>query len=148
MRSISSDNASSEISFRAYQDNDYNSLKALLKEAGLFYPYWDGRSSLRKKLLRSPGSIIVAVNEKKVVGCQYAISEIGGFLVQLAVKKEFRGQGIGGKLLKRGEDFLRNKGAGEVIIWADSGNESLLNYYKKRGYKQGRNYTFFTKKLA
>ncbi|MDE1828571.1 MAG: GNAT family N-acetyltransferase, partial [Candidatus Micrarchaeota archaeon] len=137
MRKSQSKNSLSEIKLRAYEDKDYRSLREVLKEAGLFYRHWDSQASLRKKISISPGSVIVAVRDNKVIGCEYAISEIGGFLVQLAVRRQFRNQGVGERLLKAGEDFLKKKGVREVLIWADTNNANLLEYYKKRGYKLG-----------
>jgi len=135
------------IKLRRYQEKDFNPLRAVLKEAGLFYPHWDNPSSLKQKLRSSPGSVIVAVKDDKVIGCVYVLSEIGGSLAHLAVKAEFRTRGIGEQLLKTGEDFLRKRGVKEVVLWVNSKNTALHGYYRKRGYVQRNSYLRFTKAL-
>ena len=136
-----------EIKLRTYKEKDYNSLRAVLKEADMFYPTWDNRNTLKQKLSSSPGSVIVAVKDDKVIGCVYVLSEIGGSLAHLAVKADFRGQGIGEQLLRKGEDFLKKKGVKEVTLFVDSKNTSLHSFYKKRRYVQRSSYLRFTKTL-
>ncbi len=70
----------------------------------------------------------------KLVGYTIGSSYDGGvaFVYWLAVLKDFQHQGIGTKLLKAFEDFVKGYGYHSLQLNADERN---LDYYKKLGYE-------------
>lgn len=137
-----------KVTIRSYKDSDYPAVKSVLKEAGLFGKTWDTRSNLRKKIRTTPNSIMLAVSGKDVVGCIYAQTDgWNGQLYRLGVRRAYRNRGVGTKLMKTAERFLKKKGAAEVALWAESKNKGLHRYYKKRGYNVYGSYLLLWKKL-
>lgn len=121
---------------RVYKDSDYESVKRILVQGEMFDRVWDRRSNLRKKIKQNPGSIIVAIQNGKVVGCVYTISDgWEGFIFRLAVLKPYRKHGLGSTLLNRAELELKKLGIRETMLFVDSRKLGLQRYYKKRGYK-------------
>jgi ribosomal protein S18 acetylase RimI-like enzyme len=88
-------------------------MATLLEYFTLAKPYFD------------PQGLIVAEAEGRVVGFAHAgfgpsadekgLDQGVGILCVLAVRPEFRRQGIGSELLRRAEDYLRSRGARELL---------------------------------
>ncbi len=133
------------LTIKPYKDSDYARVSKILMQAKLFYAPWDSKESLKRKTRIFPGSVIIAANGKQIIGCVYVLTEIGGFICQLAVKKEFRGKGVGSSLLNAAEDYLIKNKVHEWILWTYDEREDLHNYYIKRGYRKRGKYSFFTK---
>ena len=51
------------------------------------------------------------------------------------VKAEYRNQGIGEKLLKRGIAWLQSQGVNEIVVAAAGGNERVLSLYQRCGFR-------------
>ena len=139
----------SKVKIRPYRSIDYAHLRRILEEADLFDKIWDSKANLKKKIRTRPKSIIVAVEDGKIIGCIYAQTDgWGGFLWRLAVSSQYRRQGVGTKLLNSAELFLKKKGVKEMALWVNSKNTGLHKYYKKRGYIASKNtFKFFYKRL-
>lgn len=60
--------------------------------------------------------------------------KINGYIYELFVIEEFRGNGISKRLLKAGIDHLKNKGYSEVRLNAYAGNHAI-KLYEKLGFK-------------
>ncbi|MFE7062195.1 GNAT family N-acetyltransferase [Sutcliffiella sp. NPDC057660] len=69
-----------------------------------------------------------------------------GWISLLLVSKEFQGQGIGSKLLKKAEAALENLGTKTIHLGRDvqhffpgvpSGYEAVIQWFEKRGYQTG-----------
>jgi ribosomal-protein-alanine N-acetyltransferase len=58
-----------------------------------------------------------------------------GHIKDLAVAPEFRGQGVGETLLKRGLQELSRQGARSVKLEVRRGNEAAINLYEKYGFE-------------
>jgi len=53
----------------------------------------------------------------------------------LYVKKEFRGKGLGKKLMEIADEYAKRKGAKRITLNVRKDNEPALNLYKKSGFK-------------
>ncbi len=138
------------IKIRDYKSVDYPSLKAVLEETDMFDSDWDTEQVLRSKIKTQPGSILVAEDNEKVVGCIYILFDYWqSFIFRLAVHKDLQGKGVGTKLLKAAESSLRKQGANGVsLLVREEELPRLSGYYEKRGYtKSTRKHKFFYKKL-
>lgn len=124
------------ITIRPYLPSDYNHVKALLQEADLYADTWESEDNLASIVKSNPDSIIVAEDQGKIVGNIFRIAygEKISFLFRLAVKKEYRNQGLATRMLAYVEDRARKKGIVELCLFADETNKDLQLFYKKRGW--------------
>lgn len=128
------------IKIRSYRKIDYSAVKAILQEANLFNEVWDSEANLSGMIEKDPQSIIVAVNDKSVVGNVFIIrygSKIA-WLFRLAVKKNYRNQGIGSQLIKHVQKIAKKRGANEVGFYVDANNLDLQAFYQKKRFKTSR----------
>lgn len=56
------------------------------------------------------------------------------YILDIAVRPERRGQGIGTKLMEKAHDYAREKGLRYIGLTVATGNENALNLYRKLGY--------------
>lgn len=92
---------------------------------------------------------LVAEEENKIMGLilGYELTEELIYLDLLTVKKEFRGKKIGEKLLMAFRNELRNLNYKDYFLIAPSFNKKTLNFYRKNGLIEGKQYTLFCDKL-
>lgn len=57
------------------------------------------------------------------------------FINALVVVESHRRQGIGKKLLKRADEWIKNRGINQIELSVYQFNQPAINFYKKRGYK-------------
>lgn len=84
----------------------------------------------------SPDCFFVAEHMGKVIGyiiCSYV--EDYGHIVSLAVRPEYRGRGVGRKLLEKAEETLRNRGVRIIILEVAVSNKIAYSLYRKMGYR-------------
>ncbi|MDH3364957.1 MAG: GNAT family N-acetyltransferase [Thermoplasmata archaeon] len=85
--------------------------------------------------------VIVAVHNGAIVGYVNPIVDdkeawIGG----LGVIPEYRGSGIGKRLMRAAEEDVRERGAEEILLEVIDGNTPALNLYHNLGYTERRTY--------
>jgi len=132
---------------RNYNPSDFPHVKAILEEGKLFYEQIDNAGALEKKIKQAPDTIIVAIEEERVVGTVVIIPDFFPFLFRLAVHPDFRKRGIGRQLMQRGEEILKSKGYDHVNILVASNDLELQEYYERQGYEKGKNYTWMFKEF-
>ncbi|MEM2727040.1 MAG: ribosomal protein S18-alanine N-acetyltransferase [Archaeoglobaceae archaeon] len=81
--------------------------------------------------------IFVADIGKKIVGYVVTmdIDQLRGKIVALAVRKEFRGSGIGEYLMRRAIERLKEKGKKEIGLEVRVSNQVAQKLYEKLGFK-------------
>jgi ribosomal protein S18 acetylase RimI-like enzyme len=120
-----------------YNDSMYEQLKDNLEHADLYDPDTDTRETLQKMIERDSKSILVAVDGGSVVGSVYLFEHRWeSFIFRLAVKPEYRNQGIGSSLMREAEKILKDRDAKYVSLFIRIDDENrLVPYYQKLGYK-------------
>lgn len=116
---------------------DYPAVRALWEamEKGVKVGRSDASDEIAKKVARDPDLFLVAENEGRIVG-----SVIGGYdgrrglLYHLAVARNARQQGLGGRLLDEIEARLRAKGCLKCYLMVTLDNPEVEEFYKKRGW--------------
>ena len=81
--------------------------------------------------------MIIYEEEQPISTCRFYFNEEKqSFIIgRIAVRKEYRGKGIGRKMLKEAEDIIRQDGGKSTMI---SGQVRVEKFYEKLGYqKQG-----------
>lgn len=117
--------------------DDYNAVRELWTgmDKGVRFGRSDEPDEVIKKLSRDPDLFLVADQDGSIIG-----SVIGGYdgrrglLYHLAVTKEFRGHGVGGRLLDEVEARLRAKGCLKCYLMVTPDNPEVENFYQKRGW--------------
>ena len=92
--------------------------------------------SIRKKVEVGVGLFFVAEAAGRLVGTVMAgYDGHRGWIYSLAVDTDFRKQGIGRALLRRAESALEKRGCVKINLQVGDGNEAVIGFYEKMGYK-------------
>jgi len=118
---------------------DYEKVIDLWKNAGegIQLRQSDNPEEIKKKLQRDPDLFIVAEIDQRIIG-----AVMGGFdgrrglMYNLAVKSEYRKQGIATKLTEILEARLRNKGCTRYYILVTKNNNEAIQFYETRGWEK------------
>ena len=136
------------IAYTNYTDEEYDELIELLKSCDLYDEPWETRENLKLKIERDPASIILAVDDKQVVGCVFIVVDGWiGMIWRLAVLDTYRKQGIGHELMQRAEILIKNRGVKESSIFVATSKEDLKDWYQKQNYTKTSDFTFMYKEL-
>ena len=120
---------------RNYADADFPQLEQLLKDAGIYYGPLDKRDILRKKIEHDPESIIVAEDNGKIIGTVFIIYDPwNSFVYHLGVHPDYRGQGLGNKLMDSAEGIFKTRGMNRPTLFIEEENQKAVEFYKKRGW--------------
>lgn len=135
-----------KVDIRNYSPADYEQVRGLLVEGGLYYESMDSPQRLQKKISMDPDSILVAMESERVVGT-VSLMEDGrmAFIFRLAVDPENRNRGIGKALMDEAERVLLRKGYKEINILVEEDNTELQEYYARQGYEKGNAYRWMAK---
>lgn len=96
-----------------------------------------------KKYLDNPScNILVAVSGEKVISlisyslkpCLFHASD-SCLIEELVVDKEYRKQGIAGRLIEKLMDEVKSKQCAEISVSTELNNEAAIAFYKKHGLK-------------
>ena len=88
--------------------------------------------------------LVVVEDDGKVIGCgfgqirknaHYYQQEQFGYIGMMSVLENYRGQGLGGKIIEALFDFFRQKNIKEVKLQVVAGNEGAIRSYEKMGFK-------------
>ncbi|MEW6403290.1 MAG: GNAT family acetyltransferase [Chloroflexota bacterium] len=95
----------------------------------------DTPAEIQKKLERDPDLFLVAESDGCVIG-----TVIGGYdgrrglIYHLAVKREFRANGLGSQLMTEVENRLRAKGCLKCYLIVLADNEDAMRFYERLGW--------------
>jgi len=85
---------------------------------------WSNRDAMLKKSFQDPN-------------CDIYVAEIDNVTIQnLIVKKNYRGLGIGSRLVERAVEETKDRNAIEIHVWTEFDNERAISFYTKRGFKK------------
>lgn len=87
----------------------------------------------------------VATIDNKVVGLilGFQLTKSNFYLDLLVVSPQYRGLGIGDKLINHFEKMLSWRNAKDYFLIAPNFNDKTLSFYEKRGLKKGQTYTLY-----
>jgi ribosomal protein S18 acetylase RimI-like enzyme len=125
----------SEFEFRPLVPLDYDQVVALWRRCdGVEVAKGDDRESFTRYLERNLS--YVAIRAGAIVGATLCGHDgRRGLVYHLAVAPEYRGQGIGKKILKMGLDGLHECGIARVIILVSSENSLGQEFWISRGFE-------------
>ncbi len=86
---------------------------------------------------RSPGDVVLAFDEEDVDGyCWTAVTEEGkGRIEMMGTDPDYRGRGVGKRVLLCGLLHLKDKGVEVTVLTVDSQNQAAKTLYSSTGFK-------------
>lgn len=106
-------------------------------EKGVHVGPSDTPAEIQKKLQRDPDLFLVAECDGFIVG-----TVIGGYdgrrglIYHLAVRREFRANGLGSQLMSEVEARLRAKGCLKCYLIVLADNEEAMQFYQNLGWRE------------
>lgn len=95
----------------------------------------DSREGIAKYLLRNPDTCFVAESDEKLIGVIMSGHDgRRGFIYHTTVRKEYRGQGIGKKLVDSAMTALETEGIHKVALVAFEKNVLGNKFWEKAGF--------------
>ena len=123
-----------EVEIRAFKRSDGEALRRMWSHAGLDST-GDDDASLRRFAERNPGLLLVATQEKEIVGSALgAWDGRRGWIYHVAVAPEQRRSGLGTRLIREVEGKLRGLGATRVNAIVRDDNPSAVLFWESAGY--------------
>lgn len=121
--------------FRDYQEKDFQELKQLLISTNVFYEPLDTQEIFRKKIEHDPESIILAVEDDKVIGTVFIVYDPwNSFIFRLGVHPNYQGRGIANALMEEAEQRLKSRGMVRPTLFVEEDNTEVLGFYKRRDW--------------
>lgn len=155
------------VSIRLYRPDDLDALKQLTVEAfsgvtleqnvedkfGQLHGHdwrWRKARHIEEDVQANPAGIFIAETQNRVVG--YVTTRIDreagkGRIPNLAVSAEFRGEGLGRRLIERALDCFREEGLAYATIETMAQNEAGNHVYPACGFVEVARQVHFARKL-
>jgi len=130
----------------------------------LFFEFWPEKTSLSKEL-EAAKEILSDENQEAFLvkhGSQYVgfiqvsirheyvdgmTSPFVGYIEGIYIRKEYQKMGIGGDLIKKGEDWAVEKGCTQMGSDTGIENKNSIGFHNHMGYKDIHRYVSFIKDL-
>lgn len=125
------------MTIRTMTIEDYDSVYALwLSCAGMgLNDLDDSRAGIEKYLLRNPDTCFVAAEDEGIVGVIMAGHDgRRGYIHHTAVHPDYRGRGIGTRLVNAAVDALKNEGIHKVALVVFERNTGGNAFWEKQGF--------------
>lgn len=150
-----------ELKFKQYRETDFKDLLLCMEGLQDFIVNTDPLKRLRrmkkygkyytenliKKIDKHDGKIMLAYDNKRVVGCIAGVIEKqskddllecvptkAGRILELFVSEGIRGHGIGKRMMKQMEEYFERKGCDIVRVEVFEPNHSAHKFYNRAGY--------------
>ena len=138
-----------KIKIREFVISDYNEIIELWKEAKL--PYRpngrDSKKCIEKELQKGCNIFLVVVYEDKIIASVLGTNDgRKAWINRLAVRKEFRGQGIAKKLIQELEFRFDKLGIGIIACLIEDDNPDSIKVFSKFGFSEFQGMHYLTKK--
>ncbi|HEX9804713.1 MAG TPA: GNAT family N-acetyltransferase, partial [Candidatus Dojkabacteria bacterium] len=93
---------------------------------------------IEKNYKKADGEFFIMTDDKNIIGTVGILKNNDNFIIKrLFLSKDFRGKGLGKKLINKAISFCKDSGS--LNIYIDTGNEKIRNYYLKNGFEQVSN---------
>jgi len=138
------------ITIRQAQATDINQMSALLQtlfsiEADFIFDADLSQSALQKIIDDSERCALVASNGRKIIGmcsAQWVYSTASGkksaWIEDVVLHPDFRGQGIGTKMMDELLVWCRDSGCNRAQLVYDLDNQPAIDFYQKQAFSSTR----------
>ena len=130
------------ITIREAEAGDVDALVEIIQGQSLWKRYGYHPHRVKSDLLGAltrEDAVLVAETDAGAVGFIWLQAEAAfsrsPYLRILAVRRGCEGQGVGGLLLRRGEDFMNGAGGGLFLLVSDF-NHDAHRFYLREGYRE------------
>jgi len=126
-----------QIAIRVYRDSDHEDVVKLWREAFPNDPPWNEPTAfIRRKRTVQPELFFVAQVGDAVIGTVVAgYDGVRGWIYHLAVRQQYRRQGIARALMEQAEQSLIALGCPKVNLQVRMNNTAVIAFYKALGYE-------------
>lgn len=94
---------------------------------------YEGKILLYQKNFKIVGLVVGLINNDCEARYDFKVPRRGR-ITELVVSRDVRSKGIGTKLLKSMEDYLKSIGCRDVLLCVFAYNEKAYKFYEKNGY--------------
>ncbi len=141
-----------ELRIRTAKSEDALLVSALTRELGYQATEKEIKDRLEKISADDEQEVFVAEDSTVIGWLHIAItgpleSEPFAEIRGVIVKKEFRGKGIGTRLINIGEEWAKNKGCGKLRVRTNTKRKETIDYYKKIGFELKKKQEIFDKEI-
>jgi len=140
MADISIKHTSDNIVIKAVKSAPKHELLQLYKDAGWWESSWDINSDFLNLIVKDSALFVGAFYEDKLIGMGRALSDLvsDAYIQDVAVLKEFQGEGIGERIIKKLIALLKENHVDWIGLVAQPGTAS---FYKKFGFEPLKDHT-------
>ncbi len=112
----------------------------LYKDAGWWEDEYDKKPEFLHHIVKDSGVFVGAFLEKKLIGMGRALSDMASdaYIQDIVVLKQYRGRGIGKKIIRLIVKILNEKGVDWIGLVAQPGTTS---FYEKLGFEPLKGHT-------
>lgn len=141
------------MTYRLYEPGDFAQLYAV-EEACFEPPFRFSRAYMRQIIRSHRSATWIAEQGTQLAGFavvewELSADEMTAYIETVEVAQRFRGQGVGGELMRRAEDSARAAGARTIWLHVDAENLSAIRLYERHGYeRQGREEHYYARNRA
>jgi ribosomal protein S18 acetylase RimI-like enzyme len=127
---------SAKLQFRPLRDEDVKAVIALWDACGLTRPWNKPEKDIAFARSKEQSDVLVGVLDGEVVA-SIMVGHDGhrGSFYYVAVAPEHQGRGIGTRLIREGEKWLRERGVWKVNLLIRQENASVQLFYEQLGYE-------------
>ncbi len=128
-----------DISIKIVKQAAITDLIALYKSAGWWEPSFDQNHDFLNNIVKDSAIFAGAFYKEKLIGMGRALSDLASdaYIQDVAVLNEFRGQGIGKKLIQLLIEQLKENSVDWIGLIASPGTSQ---FYKQIGFKEMKNH--------
>jgi ribosomal protein S18 acetylase RimI-like enzyme len=118
-------------------DTDIDALAALWTRCGLTRAWNDPRTDIAFAR-KSPNAAILVAKRDGMLVASVMVGHDGhrGWLYYVAVDPSLQRSGLGSRITKAAEDWLRQRGVQKVMLMVRPGNEAVQAFYQANGYEE------------
>jgi GNAT superfamily N-acetyltransferase len=138
-----------EIEIRPARTSEIGEMLELWRSTGLPYKPMgrDRTESIEREMGEGKGLFLVAARHDRIIGTVLCTHDgRKGWINRLAVAPEERGKGIARRLLKTGEEWLKDQGIGIFACFVEDDNPVSIKVFESMGYIEFPGVKYFTKR--
>lgn len=109
---------------------------ALWNDVGLTRPWNDPQHDFDRALVGATSTVLGVLQDDELLGTAM-VGHDGhrGWVYYLAVARAHQRQGLGARLMRAAEEWLRARGAVKVQVMVRRTNDSVVTFYETIGYE-------------
>jgi ribosomal protein S18 acetylase RimI-like enzyme len=126
----------SDLTFRAMEDDDVGAVIALWQSCGLTRPWNDPGKDIAFARGKANSEILVGLMDARVIS-SIMVGHDGhrGSFYYVAVDPTFQRRGIGAATIRAGEQWLKERGVWKVNLLVRQDNIDVKTFYEELGYE-------------